>query len=285
MEFTNIFFLHTRQWLLVFCFSWVVSGCNHLFYQPDSIEYLRTEDLKYRSKRLSINYENISLGAWRIFTNEKPRALVLQAHGNAQNLTAHVGMLGYFAANGFDLLGFDYQGYGVSSGEPTREGTIADTKAAIIYAASQSPRLPLIVLGQSLGGAVAVAAMQDLEVQKLVSLLVLDSTFAGYRSIARRKLNDIWLTWLFQYPLSLLISSAKSPVDFAPVISTPILQVHAKEDPVVPIVEGRELYDAFSASRDKRWVEFEGESHIEGFAKPIPEVEKAFQTFLSDLSL
>ncbi|KAI9682047.1 MAG: hypothetical protein M1817_000101 [Caeruleum heppii] len=58
------------------------------------------------------------------------------------------------------VLAFDYRGFGYSSGSPTEEGIIADAIAVIdwVLEVAQIPPERIVLLGQSLGTAVTVAA-------------------------------------------------------------------------------------------------------------------------------
>src|SRR6266542_3749951 len=48
-----------------------------------------------------------------------PRALVVYFHGNGGNLSVWAPILAAVARHGYDVLAFDYRGYGLSTGRPT----------------------------------------------------------------------------------------------------------------------------------------------------------------------
>ena len=74
----------------------------------------------------------------RLLTSPKwkgqKKGLILQYHGNAENLTSHYLSLGWLAHEGFDVFIFDYRGYGRSSGEIDARGISWDSQAAFDYA-------------------------------------------------------------------------------------------------------------------------------------------------------
>jgi hypothetical protein len=166
---------------------------------------------------------------------------------------------------GFDLVVFDYRGYGKSSGRPERGLLVTDSNLILDWVLKNSKITDVILVGQSLGGAIAVPSLSKAPSER-VRLLVLDSTFDSYRTITRQKLSNFFLTWPFQYPLSYLVSDSLSPQDYISTISTPILFLHSKTDPIVPYQRGYSLYKS-SKSSVGFW-EFETPSHTAGFHIP-----------------
>jgi fermentation-respiration switch protein FrsA (DUF1100 family) len=136
----------------------------------------------------------------------------------------------------------------------------------------------IAVLGQSMGGAVAVYVVANSPYKRYIKALVIESAFSSYRLIAREKANLCCLTRLFQYPLSLLFSNYYSPVKWIKNVSpVPVLIIHGEADPVVPAHHGRILYDA--ALQPKEFRETEEPGHIRSFAEAA--VRKNLATYLS----
>lgn len=256
--------------LLALSMTW---GCNHLFYYPDALIYATPERLGLRYHEHQITKpDGHRLALWHILPGVTPKAgtTVVQLHGNAQNMTAHFLYVAWLAAAGYDVISFDYSGYGASSGEPSQDALVADG-AAVLRWLRQHQELgsqPIALLGQSLGGAVAVplaAKHQDAQLK----VVVLDSTFFSYRQLARAKLSEVWLTWPLQWPLSWLVSDDVSPADTAATLATHNLVVHAPRDPVVPYTEGKKLYAALPAKQRELWtVDLDQAQHLAAFAQP-----------------
>src|SRR5687767_11840228 len=55
---------------------------------------------------------------------------VLLCHGNAGNIGDRMAHVELLSAAGFDVLAFDYRGYGRSSGRPSEQGLYRDARAA-----------------------------------------------------------------------------------------------------------------------------------------------------------
>lgn len=266
--------------------SVLLGACNHIFYQPDQISYHQPKDIPAALEELSIpTIDGHHIHAWLISKKLEPKGLVLHFHGNAQNLSAHIAFSYWLVEQGFSVLIFDYRGYGRSLGIPSREGTLADSQAVIRYLNQEQSLAPLpkIVLAQSLGGAVAIPALAS-ETLLGLKLLVIDSSFSSYRQIARLKLNQLWLTWPLQYPLSLLVSSGIDPIDsIAKLQGSYFLFVHSLEDPVVPFAASQDLFQA--APEPKDFWRISAPYHLAAFAEPHSKERKRLIELFESLTV
>lgn len=230
-------------------------SCNHLFYYPDQQLYLTPEKMKltYSEKILHLDQDEVDLTLWVMSRQSEKNAntVVLHFHGNAENMSSHFLFTAWLVKEGFDLVTMDYRGYGKSTGTPSREGLVSDAIATIDWVRAAYPQKRLVVVGQSLGGAVAIPAL--VRSKSKVDALVIESSFDSYRKIAREKLSNIWLTWPLQWPLSFLVSDSLSPVDDAGKIKIPVLDIHGEEDPVVPIAAGEKLFKALGSKNKEFW--------------------------------
>lgn len=280
----------------------LLAGCNHWFYQPDGKAYTTRKQLEPVVISESFITEPESgnrLHLWRLAADHSPPfATVVHFHGNSQNLTSHVIYSYWLTYYGFEVVTFDYSGYGRSTGTPSRRQTIADGAAFLAH--TLGAKRPVIVLGQSLGGAVALSALAKLREQtgsagaragageragagNEPAGLVIDSSFSSYRQVARKMLGRQWLTWALQYPLALTISEEDNPIAAAGQVRVPVLMVHSEDDPVVAYSEGRELFAALG-SEDKSFVTLTGEHHTDAFHfGPKPHKRKLVE-FLCRLS-
>jgi fermentation-respiration switch protein FrsA (DUF1100 family) len=178
-------------------------------------------------------------------------------------MTAHYLFVYWLALEGYDVFAFDYRGYGASGGRKSIGGSVADGVAALEFARAKAPGLPLIVIGQSLGGAIAVASLRR-DGGADVRALVLDSTFSSYCGIAQEKLAAHWPTWAVQWLPYLLISDRFAPEKFIPLRKpVPLLMLHCPHDPIVPYDQGRRLYGF--APEPKEFWDVPGEGHTDAF--------------------
>lgn len=234
-------------------------GCSGLVYHPDDVVYgkpgahgVGAEEVWFPSG------DGTRLHGWFFKPARKPRGTVIQLHGNAANVTAHAGLVAWLTIEGFQVLSFDYRGYGRSEGSPTREGVQQDALAALAYVRARGDVDPerLLVYGQSLGGAVAVAALA--EDRRGVRGLALEGTFDDYVQMGNEVLGGTPLTW----PLAwLLMSDDHAPVDAVGALAgLPLLVIHSVRDEVVPYARGRALFEA--APRPKYMLTLRGGKHL-----------------------
>jgi len=121
-----------------------------------------------------------SLGAVYIDAPFQPPAgYVIFFHGKGGNLDTTMPRIKRYANLGYDCLGYDYRGWGVSTGTPSEAGMGHDGQAAIQYLQDRLGPLgklnKLFYAGQSLGGATSTQAA-TLAAPKA---LILESTFSS----------------------------------------------------------------------------------------------------------
>lgn len=252
------------------CIVLWLAGCNSAFYQPNSRVYVEPERLKIRYTDHTLITESGTKLHGRVFHRggEGPsRGLFVLFHGNAQNLTAHFLQFAWVLSRGYDLFVFDYPGYGSSEGAATRGSTLEAGAAALDFVSTRL--LPaetgrLILVGESLGGALLLRAFPDWKDRRRATLVVAECTFLSYRSEARWVLSRHWLTWAFQPLVPLLVTEEGSPRGHVARISpTPLLVAACQEDRVMNPAFARDIFER--AGRPKRLWELPGCGHIQAF--------------------
>ena len=222
---------------------------NALLYFP-SRDFLATPEqagLAHRDLRFEAG-DGERLHGWWIDARSEPLGHLLLCHGNAGNIGDRVLHAELLTAAGFDVLLFDYRGYGRSSGSPTEAGTYRDARAALGCLLQQPgvDRARVFYLGESLGGAVAL----ELSLERPPTGLVLLSAFTGVRELAR-----------LHYPFvpSALVPDAYPALRRIRELHAPLLVLHGDRDEIVPLSQGRALLDA--APGAKRIQVFPGLGH------------------------
>jgi alpha-beta hydrolase superfamily lysophospholipase len=92
-------------------------------------------------------------------TEAEPRAVVLALHGINDSRDAWELPAPILAAAGIAVYAPDQRGFGETSSRgywPTTEGLIADTRAALALLRTRHPGVPVVLMGESMGGAVAI---------------------------------------------------------------------------------------------------------------------------------
>lgn len=228
-------------------------SCSHVFYQPIKGALFAPERVGLVPEEVWLkSADGTKIYAW-VFRAKNPKGTILHFHGNAENMSSHFLNLAWIIKEGFDLLVFDYRGYGFSEGSPTQAGIHMDSLAALDWAFHDHEKRKtkyFIVYGQSLGGQISARALVDFPHQIQVNLLVQDSTFGSYQGIAAQKLGSRILLWPF-YPLAYLaVSNEFASEKTMAQIKVPVLGIHATKDEVVPYELGVKNYEKIVA---KKW--------------------------------
>lgn len=267
----ELFTEKTTLLLCVLALSFSCQGCvSGMFYHPDRTVYdspdrhgLKFEEVTFPSR------DGTRLTGWFIPAVGPPRGTVVHFHGNAQNMTSHFSFVSWLPAQGFNLFVFDYRGYGKSEGRPERQGLFEDSMAALEYVAGRPgiDHSRLLVLGQSLGGANAIAALGSRPFVGIRAVAI-DSAFVSYRSIVRDKIGGMPFLSFFRAPLShLLIGDSLSPdAVVARIAPIPLLIIHGTHDTVVPHSHGQRLFQL--AGEPKQFWSIPGGEHTDAFADP-----------------
>lgn len=243
-------------------------GCSSLLYYPDDVMYVELETMEFQPEEVVFKIESgPEVHSWYFTSKQPAKALIVFFHGNGANRTGHIAGLYWLLRSGYDILALDYPGYADSEGKPTPKNTVETGHAALRYAVKRRPGLPLIVYGQSLGGAVAMRTVIDLKKEITPALVVADSTFASYQRAGKKVLSKSWVTWLMQPLANLVLSDEYAPGDaIAEISPVPLLVIHSKEDRVIPYVLGEEVFA--KARSPKEFWRLEAGPHIATFALP-----------------
>jgi pimeloyl-ACP methyl ester carboxylesterase len=175
---------------------------------------------------------------------------VLFLHGNAENISTHFANVYWLPEHGYQVLLFDYAGYGESQGTPSVDGIHNDVARMIRYvvADTRTKNTPLFLMGQSLGGTMALYTASLPEFQYTFKAVTADAPFSSYRRIAREKLGLLWLTYLLQWPLGFLVYDGYSPDHNVPEIQVPVLLIHGLDDQTVPPHHSKRLCDQLGSN-------------------------------------
>ncbi len=255
------------------------SGCSGLFFYPSrqmqegpAVKLFAHRDIEFLAA------DGVALHGW-FFPADNAKGSILVLHGNAQNLSTHVNSVLWLVREGFNIFIIDYRGYGHSDGKPDLVGAHRDADAALetlmLLPGVEPERV--VVLGQSLGGSIAVYTVAHSRHREHIRALVIDSAFSSWRRIAREKLASFWLSWPFQYPLSWTVRDDYSAERWiAQVAPVPVLILHGLDDPVVPTHHGRMLYEAALQPKDLWLTTTPG--HVQSFADA--DVRKQFVRYI-----
>ncbi len=232
-----------------------------LMYFPDSTRYApAAAGLPQAAEVALASADGERLLAWHVPPRgDKPVVLYFQGNAGALNLRAE--RFAWLIAGGTGLFALCYRGYGGSTGRPTEDGLIRDAEAAYNFAAARYPAKRIVLWGESLGSAVAVA----LAAEHGVAGVMLDAPFTSAADVGANAYPFVPVRWFMKdaFRSDLRIGKVKAP----------ILIQHGERDRVVPIAFGERLFAL--AHEPKRMVRYPDAEHANlddhGAAKAVNE--------------
>ena len=203
-----------------------------------------------------------------------PATWVLYFHGNASTIASNVNISHYreLRSLGLSVCAPEYRGFAGLQGLPTEAGLDTDARAAYDYLRTvrRVPSDRIVLFGWSLGSGVAV----DLATTVDHAAIILEGTPASQSGLSQRRYPLFPMRLLMRNPFY-----SRAKIDR---IHSPMLFLHGIDDEVVPVAEGRRLFDA--ARTDKRFVELRG-GHVNLIDTDARGFSVAIRRFLNEHGL
>ncbi|KIJ15799.1 hypothetical protein PAXINDRAFT_162855 [Paxillus involutus ATCC 200175] len=170
------------------------------------------------------------------------RPTIIMFHGNGGNHGHRIPLARiFFVKMRCNVLMLSYRGYGHSEGTPSEAGLCIDAQTALDYITSHAylQKTPIILYGQSIGGAVAIHLASRNPTK--IAGLILENTFTNLPRLVPYALPIL-------SPLSFLCHQKWDSASKIPLIpkSTPILMLSGIKDEVVPHEHMQELWEIVS---------------------------------------
>lgn len=218
---------------------------------------MTAEDVRFKSA------DGTELHGWWVPPTKPGAGAFLVSHGNGGNLSH----LGYFAGElsqltGAGVLLYDYPGYGHSGGVPSEAGCYASADAAYDWLTAKVPPNRVVILGQSLGGGVAV----DLASRKDHRALVLFCTFTTLPAAAKGRFPFL--------PTHTMMRNRFDSLSKIGNCRRPVFVAHGTNDWTVPFRLGEELFAA--APGPKEFLRVEGAGHNDILREDVYRAVAAF---------
>jgi uncharacterized protein len=228
--------------------------------------------------RIGLQYQDVSavtedglkVHGWFVPKPAAPFTFLI-FHGNAGNISHRLGWIRMLHELDAHVMIVDYRGYGLSEGKPFEKGLYLDALAAYTWWAREraADRSKLILVGESLGGAVAI----DLASRVPADGIVLQSTFTTAWDMAK----TIMPVGLLQPLTGVRFDSAAKIRS----ISCPKLFIHGNRDEIVPIRLGRKLFEL--APPPKEFYEVDGAGHNDLILAAGSKYSERLRAFLSGI--
>jgi alpha-beta hydrolase superfamily lysophospholipase len=216
--------------------------------------------LDYERIRLTTT-DNHTLSGWWV-PHPQPRGVVTLCHGYYGNRETMLPYLEFLHRGGFAALLFDFRRHGWSEGRRTSFGheETRDLDAALewLHHSEKLGHLPLVVLGESMGAAVA---LQVAAREPRIAAVVADSSYARLDSAVRGRLALAFgpalaavvtppTQWMGERMLGIPTRSI-APIEVAPALDgLPTLLIHGDADGLIAVENAFELYRACGADTE-----------------------------------
>ncbi len=212
------------------------------------------------------------------YFSDKKHPNILFFHGNGETASDYEPIGSIYNKIGLNLFVADYRGYGSSGGKPTLTNMIKDAHT-IFEGFKQVLKEKgfsgnLFIMGRSLGSASAIELVSHYQSQ--LTGLIIESGFANIFNL---------FTYL-GFPvesLGITVPGTPSSLGLIRKVSIPTLVMHGEYDQIVPVEEGKALYESIAAE-DKRLLIIPGVDHNTIFSGGMEPYIKALRGFISAYS-
>ena len=256
--------MKTILFFIIFLLFVYVLGAIYLYLIQDKKVFQRHYAKEYSPKTAKKIFfttsEGIKLeGAY--LENKKDAPLVLYFSGNANNVIEFIDKIAPALKN-YNFIGFNYPGYAGSEGKPCEECILK--YALEIY----DKYKPDIVMGRSLGSAVAsyVASKRD------VKGVVLVTPFDSIENIAKSKYPI--------FPISILLKHKFKEYEFISKTASPVVVAALKNDDIIPQKSLQNLLNHIKNL--KKVIYFDNIRH--GFIYEHPQIVEILNKALKEVS-
>jgi hypothetical protein len=191
---------------------------------------------------------------------------LLYMHGNGENLSTCGKALKRWRDNlRMGAMGFDYPGYGYSTGRPNEESCYAAAEASFDWLVREKKVAPrdVVLVGQSLGGAMAT----ELACRHRCRMLVTSGAFTSFPDIAQYD--------YFWFPARYLVHLRFDNLAKMGKLKTPVFITHGTDDHTVPFSFGQRLYAA-AEIEPKRFFPTPGHGHSQPNSAEFYEAVREF---------
>lgn len=183
--------------------------------------------------------------------NLKPIATIVHFHGSAGDILTQYEAISPLIDHGFQVITFDYSGYGFSEGKATRKNALLDAYSLLDFASTHQDvkNNKLILYGQSYGGYLATVVGANR--QESIDGIVIEGAFSRHKDEAKYQAHFF----------GNLVKNEKKADQEIKKNQKPILVIHSKEDTKVPLKLGKKIFE--QANQPKEFYEID-KAHILG---------------------
>lgn len=242
-----------------------------IIFIPSEKIYLEIDKEKLHAEEFNLEVNNQTTLHGYFFAEKRPLGTIVFFHNNGGNLTNNFGRVAIAKKLGYNIVLFDYRGYGKSTGKIKNEEDLYQDAETVINYLIQQKKISLksmIFWGEGLGGAVALEMAKRFPAKKLI----LESTFASLNNITPNVIKYTIPNFLKKYKFDNLQKIAE--------IKIPILIIHSLDDNTINFTNGEKLFEKNSAKKNE-FLKLNG-SHEDSFYDNFEQKEEFIKNFLEN---
>lgn len=193
----------------------------------------------------------VTLRGWICDPAGPARATIVYLHGIADHRDSAAGVIERFRPRGFRVVAYDSRAHGESGGDACTYGFFeTDDLHRVI---DSLPAAPVVLIGTSLGAAVALQEAAD---DRRVSTVVAAETFSDLRTVATERAPLFFTRGTIERAFALAESQAHfrvedvSPLRAARRIDVPVLLIHGAADRDTPPAHSQRVRAALKGSSE-----------------------------------
>src|SRR6516225_6630919 len=202
-----------------------------LMYFPDKANVTPAEAGLPEAKTVPLTAsDGVRIVAWHVPPKDN-KPVVVYFHGNGGSLRFRVPRFRKLIDAGIGLVALECRGYGGSAGSPSEQGLTDDGQAVYHFAAAHYPTQQLVLWGESLGSAVAIAVAAE----QPVGRVILEAPFTSAVALGAQ---HYWYL-----PVRLLVKDQFHSNSRIGKVTAPLMIMHGVRDRTVPYAMGERLFD------------------------------------------
>lgn len=225
--------------------------------------------------------EGVGLKGWDCRTPVVRRGTLVYLHGIADNRMSAAGIIERFETHGLDVVAYDSRAHGDSDGPACTYGFYEKKDLSRVLDAI--PRGPIILVGTSLGAAVA---LQAAAVDTRITGVVAAEVFSDLMTVVRERAPFVFTTGLIRRAIDLAEEQGRfqagevSPVVAARKVRVPVLLIHGEADVDTPPDHSRRVLTALPGQ--KRLIIVPGARHNQSLRGDVwNEIEEWVETVVA----
>lgn len=202
------------------------------YYPPADVNLSAAEEIYHESAG-----GNIFRGWW-LQPSKQDLPIIMFFHGNGSAVYSNHVIYRDLQEQGFGVYGVGYAGYPGSTGAPSQTGIIEGARLQYDWLLEQGvPPEKIVFYGTSLGSGISAA----LSLERRPAKLILEAPFNSALDMAQISMPV--------FPVGLLMKDTYRSDEALKHLDVPLSWLHGSLDEVVPLSQGRKLYEAYEGPK------------------------------------